>query len=96
MPTNEEIQAALDAKSTPPPNIVRPGDVDLGPKHFLQSDLRNQAFFNANRKDILEAARHGRIVPDLTPAPRQAISQEQKDAAQAAAQKSIGTKGKTR
>ena len=80
--------------ATQPPNLVRPGDADLGPKFFLQSDLRNQPFFNTHRAEILDAARHGRIVADMTPAPRQAITQQQKDAAQAAAQKSIG--GKTR
>jgi hypothetical protein len=90
MSTSEEIDQQLAGKNGPPPNLIRPGGVEAGPPHFLQSDLRDQAFFAAHRAEILEACRHGRIIPDLTPAaPRPRATQAQKDAAQAAAQASM-------
>jgi len=44
--------------------IIRP-DTDTKPR-FMRSDLRDQAFYAANEKAILEAARAGRIIDDVT------------------------------
>jgi hypothetical protein len=92
MPTNEEIDQQLAEKNAPSPiNLVRPGGFDAGPKWFAKEDLSDQAFFKAHKNEILDAARHGRILVDV-PAPRERSSQAQMDAARAAARKSIGGK----
>jgi hypothetical protein len=96
MPTDSEIQAALDANNAVPPNIIRPDTAQAGSPHFLRSDLSNQEFFRANRTAILTAARYGRIIDDMAPAPRQAITQEQIAGARAAAEKTLKTKGMPR
>jgi hypothetical protein len=55
---NAELEAAL-AKGAP--NLVTRPE----PPTFKRSDLRDAAFFAAHRKDILDAASHGRIIDDL-------------------------------
>jgi hypothetical protein len=55
---NAELEAAL-AKGAP--NLVTRTE----PPTFKRSDLQDAAFFAAHRKDILDAASHGRIVDDL-------------------------------
>jgi hypothetical protein len=44
--------------------VIRP-DTDLKPR-FMRSDLKDPAFYAANEKEILEAARAGRIIDDVT------------------------------
>jgi hypothetical protein len=55
---NAELEAAL-AKGAP--NLVTRPE----PPSFKRSDLRDAAFFAAHRRDILDAASHGRIIDDL-------------------------------
>jgi hypothetical protein len=44
--------------------IIRPDDTPQ--PRFLRSSLRDPAFYAANEKQILEAARAGRIIDDIT------------------------------
>jgi hypothetical protein len=58
---NAELEATLAERPGGAPNLVTRPE----PPTFKRSDLRDAAFFAAHRKDILDAASHGRIIDDL-------------------------------
>jgi hypothetical protein len=45
--------------------VIRPNPADK--PRFMRSDLKDFAFYQANEQGILEAAREGRILDDVTP-----------------------------